>query len=177
MHHPIASAGEHGGYTDWDEDAQSVGYVTPCDRDSNAIAWLRNSLDPEDLCTERYRAFMDSLRSVIRAGGVKIQIALSAHDRSLQLLALPPDDLLPGVQIISGAACDPAMVRFPDPPRVYTSAQTNPSQKGESVPGFVQLRFEKERMRVVFFNANNGDPVDMGGGKKEFWVDTTGKLR
>ncbi len=179
-HHPFSSVGEHGGYSVWDDDARNVEYLTSCDKDSNALGWLKNSFDPEDVCTDRYRAYMDSLRSAIRAGGVKIHLALAAHDHSLQLLNLPgidPGSPLPAVQIVSGAACDPTVVRFPAPPAIYTAAQTAPSQKGESLPGFVQLRFEKDRVRAVFYNANNGDPIDMGGGKKEFYIGVNGQLQ
>jgi hypothetical protein len=178
-HHPFASVGEHGGYSVWDDESLTVEYLTPCDRDSNALAWLKNSFDPEDLCTERYRVYMDSLKSAIRFGGVKIHLALASHDHSLQLLSLPgqgPDDPLPAVQIISGAAADPTRVKFPSPPAIYSSAQTEPSEQGKSLPGFVQLRFEKERVRAVFYNANNGDPIDMGGGKKQFEIGRDGLL-
>lgn len=182
-HHPFVAVGEHAGYTEWDDETSTVGYLTPCDRDSNAIAWLKNSFDPEDLCTDRYRAFVDSVRSVIRSAGVKVQIALGGHDHSLQLLSIPSTgpatpaglaDPFPAIQIVSGAGALPTRVKFPSPPASYTSAR--PSGKGESLPGFVQLRFGKEKVRIVFYNANNGDPIDMGEGTTEFWVSVEGKL-
>jgi len=179
-HHPFMSAGEHAGYTAWDDESGTVEFVPPCDRDSNAIAWIRNSFDPEDLCALRYRALGDSLRQAVRDGGVKIQFALSGHDHSLQLLSLPAregaGDPFPSVQIVSGASCEPARVRFPSPPSVFTSAMTDPSEKGESLPGFVRITFAREICTVVFYNSNNGDPIDMGGGAKEFHIGRDGVL-
>jgi hypothetical protein len=178
MHHPLSTVGEHGGYSVWDDETNSVERVTPCDRDSNALAWFMNSLDPEDACTERYRSYMDSLAAAIRSAGTKVHLALSGHDHSLQLLRLSsaPGDPIPSVQVISGAASKPTRVRFPSPPSVYTSARLAPSSKGESLPGFVQLQFGKERVRIRFFNGDNGDVIDMGGGAKEFWIGPDGAL-
>jgi hypothetical protein len=180
-HHPLMSAGEHAGYTVWDDESDTVAYVSPCDRDSNAFAWMRNSLDPEDLCAPRYRDLVDSIRHVIRGGGVKVQIALSAHDRSLQILEEPPraggaDDPAPSVQIISGAASTPSRVRLPSPPFVFTSGSAAPSDRGVSLPGFVRISFTRERCSVIFYNGNNGDPIDMGGGRKEFHISASGVL-
>jgi len=179
-HHPFLSAGEHAGYTAWDDESLTVEFVPPCDRDSNAIAWIRNSFDPEDLCAMRYRALGDSLRQAIRDGGVKVQFALSAHDHSLQLLsAASPGgaaDPVPSLQIVSGAVAEPARVRFPSPPLVFTSAIADPSARGESLPGFVRIAFAGEACTVVFYNGNNGDPIDMGGGAKEFHIGRDGIL-
>ena len=181
-HHPLVSAGEHAGYSVWDDESDTVAYAPPCDRDSNAFAWMWNTLDPEDLCAGRYRDLVDSLRHVIRAGGVKVQFSLSAHDHSLQILRGGPQlpgaavDPAPSVQIISGAASSPTRVRFPSPPSVFTSASTSPSDRGVSLPGFVRISFARDRCTVVFYNGNNGDPIDMGGGRKEFHISASGVL-
>jgi hypothetical protein len=178
-HHPFVSVGEHAGYSVWDDEKNVVEHLTPCDKDSNALAWLKNSFDPEDLCTERYRAYCDSVKAVIRSGGVAVHLALGAHDHSLQLIATSPavtGDPFPSVQVVSGGGSLPTRVKFPSPPTVYSSAQTKPSAEGESLPGFVQIRCEKEWLRIVFFNANSGDPIDMGGGKREFRVGRDGRL-
>jgi len=179
-HHPFISAGEHAGYTAWDDEADSVEYVPPCDRDSSALSWVRNMLDPEDLCAGRYRALVDSLRRVIRQGGVKVQFALSAHDHSLQLLseASGPgkEDFFPAIQIISGAGSVPSRVNFPDPPHLFTSAKRSPSDRGESLPGFVRITFTGELCTVVFYNGENGDPIDMGGGARVFHISSSGLL-
>ncbi|HUI11641.1 MAG TPA: metallophosphoesterase [Bacteroidota bacterium] len=177
-HHPFVSAGEHGGYTAWDEDAAAVAYVPPCDRDSSALSWLVNRLDPEDLCASRYASWIDSVKAVVRGAGVRIQCALSAHDHSLQLIAGQGADTdpFPSVQIIAGAAAAPARVRYPVPPRVFTSAITDPSAQGESLPGFVRLAFGSDCISVVFYNGNNGDPIDMGGGHSTFTITKTGRV-
>jgi len=177
-HHPFVSAGEHGGYTAWDDDASAVVYVPPCDRDSSALSWAMNQVDPEDLCAGRYAAWIDSVKSVVRTAGVSIQCALSAHDHSLQLIAAPRavGDPFPSVQIIAGAAADPARVRLPAPPGVFTSAKTDPSAQGESLPGFVRLAFGDDVMTVVFYNGNTGDPIDMGGGRSSFTITRAGGL-
>ena len=179
-HHPFFAVGEHAGYTVWDDETNTVEYLTRCDKDSNAGAWLENSLDPEDLCAEKYRNSLDSIRAVIHSAGVRLQVALAAHDHSLQLLNYPArgadEAEFPGVQIISGAGSNPTQVKLPSPPSEYTSAQTDPAKQGESCPGFVQLQFGRDKLRIRFFNAKTGDWQDMGGGRKEFWVDLNGTL-
>ena len=178
-HHPLRTVGEHGGYTVWDDDEKAVGYLTACDKDTNALGWLRNWLDPEDLCAERYQEYADSVTSVIRQSGVRIQVSLAGHDHSLQLLFAPDDrncELCPAVHIVSGAGSLTSRVKYPMPPREYTSAQLQPEKKGESLTGFAQLRFERDRMRVVFYNGKNGDLIDMGGGRTEFWIGVDGML-
>jgi hypothetical protein len=179
-HHPFVAAGEHAGYTAWDDETETVEYVPPCDRDSSALSWFRNSLDPEDLCADRYRAWVDSVRRAVREAGVKVQCALSGHDHSLQLVASPRaasgPDPFPSVQIVSGAAAEPARVRFPSPPAVFTSAMTDPSEKGMSLPGFVRITFGEKICTVVFYNGNTGDPIDMGGGTREFRIALDGSL-
>jgi hypothetical protein len=179
-HHPLASVGEHGGYSVWNDDEKVVEYLTPCDRDSNPSEWVKNWLDPEDLCTSRYQQYIDSLTAAIRFGGVPVQAVLSAHDRSLQLLdtGMPganyPD--CPRVQIISGAGSETGRVKFPVPPHEFTAALRLPSDEGLSAPGFVQMCFSQERVRLHFYSGKSGNAIDMGGGQTEFWIDREGKL-
>ena len=179
-HHPFRSVGEHGGYTVWNDETNSVDYLTGCDRDSNAVGWIKNWLDPQDLCTDKYRQYVDSVKSMMKAGGVKIQLMITGHDHCLQFLYYPGSEAeysgWPRVHIGSGAGSRTSMVKLPVPPNEFTAAQLKPEDKGMSLPGFAQLRFVGDKLRVVFFNANNGDPIDMGGGKKEFWVDSSGAL-
>lgn len=111
---------------------------------------------------------------------MKIQFALSAHDHSLQILSDPSpagkDDFFPSVQVVSGAGSTPARVEFPAPPYLFTAAGRSPSDRGESLPGFVRLTFTNESCTVVFYNGNNGDAIDMGGGAKEFRISPSGAL-
>jgi 3',5'-cyclic AMP phosphodiesterase CpdA len=180
MHQPIYTVGEHGGYSVWNDETNTVGYLTPCDKDSNAVSWLKNSFDPEDPCTEKYSAFIDSVKTVIKRSNIRIQLALAGHDHSLQLLYYPEKDGdcqgCPKIHIVSGAGSKPARVKFPHPPFEFTSAQRQPSKEGVSVPGFAQLTFEKEKVRVVFFDGSSIAPYDMGDGKKEFWISSDGRL-
>jgi hypothetical protein len=180
MHHPLYSLGEHGGYTVWDDVSNSVEYLTPCDRDSNAVGWVKNLFDPEDLCADKYRRFIESVKRVIRESGVRIQLSLTAHDHSLQLLSYPDRDTdcpgCPKIHIVSGAGSAPSMVRMPAPPAEYTSAPLSPSKNGVSGPGFVQLTFTPDRIRAVFFDAYTIAPVDMGGGRREFEITQEGVL-
>jgi Calcineurin-like phosphoesterase len=179
-HHPFYSVGEHGGYSVWNDEDRDVEYLTNCDKDSNSLAWLLNSFDPEDLCAEKYRQFGDSVKSIVHSSGVRLQLTLSGHDHSLQLLNYPDKDSefpeFPGVHVISGAASKQTRVKLPNPPFEYTAAQTDPKKEGESLGGFVQLQFQQRKLRIRFFNGKSGDWIDMGGGKKEFWMNVEGSL-
>jgi hypothetical protein len=175
-HHPLATMGEHGGYGEWDDEQKTVVRLTTCDRDSNALGWVRNLLDPEDICTDRYRGYVDSLGRIIRESGARIQLVLSGHDHSLQLLRMPGTGAMPRVQIVSGAGSLTSRVAFPNPPAVYTSARLSPDAKGESRAGFVHLQFGPGRIRIRFYDSSNGDQIDMGGGRKEFFLNIHGDL-
>ena len=171
-HHPLRSAGEHAGFTVWNDEDSTVERVTGCDRDSNAFRYVRNWIDPEDLCTDRYRAYCDSLGSIIGAPGSRIQVVLSSHDRSLQML--PPEGGLPA-QIVSGCGSQTDLVRLPVPPVLFTAGRK--TENGRSLPGLVQLRWERGRVAVVFYNERNGERVDMGGGKRAFSMGRDGDIR
>ncbi len=178
VHHPWCSVGPHGGYSTWNDETESVDYLTNCDKDSNGAGFVRNWIDPEDLCADRYRGYIDSVKAVINAAGVRIQLLLAAHDRSLQLLSArdPGCDACPPVHIISGAGSLPDRVKLPSPPLDFTSAGRTAQDEGISPPGFVQLQFHAERVRVVFYNGRNGEQIDMGDGQKVFWVGKSGAI-
>lgn len=179
-HHPFYSVGEHGGYSEWNDEDNKVEYLTACDKDSNAIGWLKNWVDPEDLCAAKYKQYIDSVNAVIGRSEAHVHVMLSGHEHSLQLLYYPEKNTAcpecPKVQIVSGAGAKPERVKFPSPPTEFTSAQTKPAEKGLTAAGFVQLRFEEDRLRVVFFDARNGERLDMGGGRREFWINQSGAL-
>ena len=178
QHQPWYSLGDHGGYSVWDDEKMEVTRLSDCDKDSNALGWLVNSFDPEDLCAPKYQAQIDSLRSVIHESGAKVQVVLSGHEHALQLLSYPDRHpgcaFCPTVQIVSGAGAKAEPVKLPSPPNEYTASQR--AKEGVSLTGFVQLKFEFEKARIVFYNSANGDMIDMGGGKKEFWVRRNGNL-
>jgi hypothetical protein len=180
VHHPFYSVGEHGGFSVWDDESQTVAYTSNCDKDSNALGFVKNWLDPEDLCSQKYRRYVDSLKVAVRAAAVDVQVLLAGHDHSLQLLYYPERDReyagWPKVHIVSGAGSTPSRVKFPAPPHEYTSAQTRPEKEGYSTSGFAQLHFEGDKLRVIFFEASIGEVIDMGSGKKEFWIDREGRL-
>jgi hypothetical protein len=156
-----------------------VEFLTACDKDTNALSWFKNFLDPEDLCTDRYRAYRDSLTAIIGRTGVKIHLVLSGHDHSLQLLSypeyIPECPTCPSVHIIAGAGSKSAMVKRPNPPVEFTAFDMS-EQDGLSHTGFAQLGFEAGEIRVVFFNGRKGEPLDMGGGKTVFRINRDGKL-
>jgi len=179
-HHPLASVGEHGGYSVWNDDEKIVEYLTTCDKDSNPSGWVRNWLDPQDLCTSRYKQYVDSLSAILQAGPVTIQAVVSAHDRSLQVLGTGLRargcSACPGIQVISGAGSEAARVKLPAPPQEYTAALPLPRDEGFSAPGFVQMRFTRDRLRLVFFHGKTGNLIDMGGGQTHFMIDRQGSL-
>jgi hypothetical protein len=63
---------------------------------------------------------------------------------------------------------------FPEPPHSYTAALLDPRARGSSATGFAQLQFHGDRLRVMFYDGFTGDPIDMGGGEKEFWIEKDG---
>lgn len=178
LHHPWYSVGAHSGWSLWDDVENRVAYLPNCDKDSNVVNWFVNDLDPQDLCAKKYRQMLDSLKSAIRASGAKIHLTLAGHEHNLQLLSYPNNDsdctTCPKVHVISGAGAKATIVRFPAPPNEFTSSQ--PKKKGEPMAGFAQLQFERERLRVVFFSSSTGEMIDMGGGKKQFWINKHGEL-
>ncbi len=178
QHHAWYSVGEHGGYSVWDDEAKTINYLSNCDKDSNVINWFMNTFDPEDLCASKYQAQIDSLKTVIHYSGAKIHLALTGHDHSLQLLSYPgrnPDcPECPAVHVISGAGSKASKVKLPQTPHEFTASQ--PAKSGESLTGFAQLKFIDGKLRIIFFNSASGEQIDMGGGKKEFWIDRRGEL-
>jgi len=117
-----------------------------------------------------------SLNSVISASNAKIHLTLAGHEHSLQLLnrPTPNDHLLPAVHIISGAGAKTTRVKSPSPPEDFTAPCAE--HEGESLGGFAQLTFVNGMLRVTFIDAENGAAIDMGGNKKEFWINRDGVL-
>jgi hypothetical protein len=178
LHHPWYSVGAHGGWSVWDDVEKRVTYLPNCDKDSNAVNWFVNDVDPQDLCANKYQQMLDSLKSVIRASGTKIHLTLAGHEHNLQLLSYPNNDsdctTCPKVHVISGAGAKATIVRFPAPPNEFTSSQ--PKKQGEPMTGFAQLQFHRDSLRVAFFNSATDKTIDMGGGQTEFWIGKNGDL-
>ncbi len=170
VHHPFVSYGEHAGYAYWDEEDSTVHSMTGCDKDTNAFRFVHNWLDPEDLCTDRYRAYVDSLESIIAASGVNFQLQLSAHDESLQLIDRNPLHGNPRVQVISGCGSVAAHAKIG---RFTASRKEN---RGISDAGLVQLRWSEDGIMVTFYNERNGDKVNMGDGTTGFRITDAGAL-
>ena len=86
----------------------------------------------------------------------------------------PPEGGLPA-QIVSGCGSQTDLVRLPVPPVLFTAGRK--TENGRSLPGLVQLRWERGRVAVVFYNERNGERVDMGGGKRAFSMGRDGDIR
>jgi hypothetical protein len=179
-HHPLYSVGKHGGYTVWDAKSQTVQRLNLCDADSDAVGYFINIADPEDLCAARYRSYQDSIKSVIRQSGVRVQIFLAGHDHSLQLLHYPLRDEncsnCPKIHIVSGAGSSTGKVKAPSlPAGEFTSPNNNPKQQGESQYGFTRFDITGEEILVRFFSGKTKREIDMGG-RMNFRIDLNGKL-
>jgi hypothetical protein len=174
-HHPLHSVGEHGGYGYWNDDDSTVAYENRCDIDSNAYAYVRNWVDPEDLCTKRYQSYIHAVSEILRST-VQPQIILSSHDQSLQALDLRQTPLkLSAVQVVDGSSSTSGLVRLPLPPVVFTASRK--SEGGKSLPGFAQISWRAGMLHLVFWNGRNGEKVDMGNGVTDIAVDHAGTLQ
>jgi len=181
MHHPLYSVSEHGGYGEWDSETRTVSYVNRCDPDSDAVSYFYNTVDPEDLCTPRYRAYHDSVLATIQRAGVRVQMALSGHDHALQFLYYPQVNLdcenCPKIYVVSGAGAKENRVKSPSPWRgEFTCPDNTPPRQGKSQSGFVRLDFQAGNLRARFFSGKTKREIDMGGGRKEFLIKPDGML-
>jgi hypothetical protein len=191
-HHPLYSVGNHAGYSEWDPEARVVHYLNHCDPDSDAAHYFQNLVNPEDLCAERYRAYRDSVQAAIHRSGVTVQLALAGHDHSLQLLHYPNlhpalASLEPLIEqacamcpknfLVSGAGAKTSSVKAPSPQKgEYTCPQPEPKSQGKSQFGFARMNFQGERLRVRFFSGKTKKEIDMGGGRREFFIKPDGAL-
>lgn len=181
MHHPLYSLSDHGGYSEWDSETRTVNYVNRCDADSAAVSYFYNTVDPEDLCAPRYRAYRDSVLAAIQRSGVRVQMALSGHDHALQFLYYPQANAncenCPKLYVVSGAGAKASRVKSPSPARgEYTCPDNSPQRMGKSAAGFVRLDFQAGRLRARFYRDKTKREIDMGGGRKEFLIQADGTL-
>jgi hypothetical protein len=179
-HHPLYSVGAHGGYSEWDAEAQTVQFLNHCDVDSDAVGYFINLADPEDLCADRYRAYQDSAKAVIRRSGALVQVSLAGHDHSLQLLYYPGRDKdcsnCPKIHLVSGAGSTVSRVKSPSPQMgEFTGPDRRLEQQGKSQYGFVRFDIQGEQINVRFFSGDTKKEIDMGG-RASFRIDAKGRL-
>lgn len=163
VHHPLETVGDHG--------------------------QCRSTCLNQDLHSSGYERYVRNLRSAIRQSRVPVQLVLGGHDHSLQLLARPADPECPGcprVHVVSGAGSKVTRVAAPDPTTLeFTAADPGPKHEAAAggprkqraaLPGFVELVFTSERLSITFVDGRDGSELDMGGGRRRFWIDRAGQL-
>lgn len=163
VHHPLETVGKHG----------------EC----------RSGCSKQDLRAPGYERYTRELRAAIRKSRVPVQLVLGGHDHSLQLLARASDPDCPGcprVHVVSGAGAKITRVEEPDPAALeFTAADLGskgkavgeqPRKARQALPGFVELVFTVDRLAVTFVDGRNGTEIDMGGGRRRFWIDREGQL-
>jgi hypothetical protein len=103
---------------------------------------------------------------------------LAGHDHSLQLMNYPDSAcaICPHIFVISGAGSKRERVKSPSPPREFSHPINTPEERGRSAGGFALCRFEHGELNIVFIDAADGRPLDMGGGRKEFRISESGEL-
>src|SRR5574341_1225593 len=156
VHHPLYMLGPHGGYAKWDEESGGVQYLNPCDK-LNAVDYLRNNLDPQDICTEEYKTYSRSIKAAIQRSGKRIDGIVAGHEHSLQLLDYSQKDSAciecPKIHVISGAGSRTNHVKTaPEAAREYLWPVETDDEKdmGKSKYGFVHgLVGELARLAVV----------------------------
>jgi hypothetical protein len=90
------------------------------------------------------------------------------------------------VHVVSGAGSRVTRVAEPDP-AAFEFTAVDPGSKGKAVaggprqsrgarPGFVELVFTADHVGAAFIDGRDGSEVDMGGGRRRFWIDRSGQL-
>ena len=178
-HHPFYSIGPHGGYNSWNDETMTVDYLNPCSRDSNAISYVQNLLDPEDICAEKYQVYIDSVQAVIKRSGVKVHSFIAGHEHNLQLLYYPEKDQdcqgCPKVHIVSGAGSKINRVKSAQK-NEYTWPVNTEAIEGKSKYGFVRFDLKKDVLTVRFYNGENGQILESQG-QSQFKISLDGKLK
>jgi hypothetical protein len=177
-HHSPYSVGEHGGYRLWLARQKRVGYIGNCFEDKqDPFKYVEEILSNQDNCTERYRAYSDSLMAAIARSGAKVQAMIAGHDHSLQLLNYPDRNAAncPKIFVIAGAGSKRARVKAPSPPTEFTHPFNDSRQKGKSAAGFVACTFDKGMLTITFIESEKGDVLPMGG-RSGFTIDENGTL-
>lgn len=164
MHHPLRAVGRHGNFG------------RPCD----SWPWLERhvpALAIQDTCSPRYQEYVDAVRHAVETSGARVQLALSGHDHSLQLLALPQP--LPAVQVISGASTEALHVAPAEPARgIYTTVPPThdpANARATSEYGFAEVEVDAASAVVRFRSSRDAGAVPAGGACA-FRVDPEGAL-
>jgi hypothetical protein len=167
-HHPFYTLGSHGGYDIWDEELGGIGYVNPCDK-QNALSFLLNDLDPQDICTEAYKTYSRLVRAAIQRSGKRVDGIISGHDHSLQLLYYPKKDSAcfecPKIHVVSGAGSRTSHLKTTlEAEREYLwPVQTDEEDgRGKSKYGFARFDFKADTLRIRFFDGKNGQTLKFG---------------
>lgn len=177
-HHSPYSVGEHAGYRLWMKKERRVGYIGNCFEDrQDPLKYVEELVSEQDNCTRRYRAYTDSLMRVIGRSGAKIQVLVAGHDHSLQVLHYPERNgpNCPKVFVVSGAGAKRGRVKKANPPREYTHALNDDTNRGLSAAGFTRCSFADGTLEIVFHDSDSGKPLEMGGATV-FVVDRSGGL-
>lgn len=178
-HHSPYTLGEHGGWRRWIPEYNQVRYIGNCiDEMEDPFRYAQEFFSAQDNCTPWYRAYSDSLQSVIARSGARIQVMFAGHDHSLQLMNYPDStcSICPHIFVISGAGSKRERVKSPSPPHEFSHPFNDPQERGRSAGGFVTCGFEQGALRIVFVDATDGKPLDMGNGWKSFRVSESGEL-
>lgn len=178
-HHSLFSIGEHAGWRRWMPSLNRIGYIGNCRREGqDPFRYLFEFVSSEDLCTERYRRYVDTMQSLIQRSGARIQLMMCGHEHSLELLNLPDSAcaLCPQVYAITGAGSKRDKVKSPAPPREYTHPLNNPVDQGRSEGGFLVGTFRENGLTLEFRGWEDGEILEMGGGATRFEIDEAGRL-
>jgi hypothetical protein len=177
-HHSPYSVGDHGGWRRWIGSQKRVGYIGNCieERD-DPFRYVQEFFSQQDNCTPRYRAYGDSLMSIIARSGARVQALIAGHDHSLQLLDYPDRncDLCPKIFVVDGAGSKRQRVKSPSPPNEYTHPFNDEIEKGNSAGGFLVGSFQSGKLALSFIEAESGQPLDMGG-RTTFLIDESGRM-
>lgn len=157
MHHPLYSRGDHSR--------------------QKALGAIKALVDPEDLGDGRYVALRQAIRDAIRDAGVPVHLVLAGHEHDLQLLWNPMDRCgdCPAVHVVSGAGSKVRPVAVPGESHFAAVSSSGLGERRESRPGFVELLFQPERVRIAFCSREEGpggeiEAADMGGGFRSFAI-------
>jgi hypothetical protein len=177
-HHSPRTIGEHAGWRAWLPGLKRVGYIGNCMREGqDPFRYIYEFFSTQDLCSDRYRWYNDSLDGIIARSGAHVQAILSGHEHSLQFMHYPDYGCAncPKIFIVSGAGSKHERVKSPVPPHEFSHPLNDDANKGESAPGFIVGTFAGGKLRIEFIDGRDGSALDMGG-RSAFVVDEAGSL-